>query len=204
MASAPAGTVVLRDAIELGGASFGIPLPVDPGDHVVVVRWPGRAERRYELKLMVGQTREVTLEPGPAVALDRPLAPDSASKSEVASEDQGGPRRTLGIVTMSVGGAGILTSLVFGAVALSAKQTVDAECEAKRCSQAGLDAADRGSMAAKVSTVSFGVGVAAAALGIVLLLGAGEAHPVAARLPLSFGIAPLKNGGFLSAVGRLP
>ena len=40
-ASAPPGTVVRRDDAELGAASLGIALPVDPGEHVVTTQAPG-------------------------------------------------------------------------------------------------------------------------------------------------------------------
>jgi hypothetical protein len=203
MANEPPGTVVLRDGVDLGSASFGLPLPVDPGEHVVIVKAAGREDRRYDLKLSIGETREIALEAGPLVAAAGVATPSAEVGGDVAA-DPGRSRRTFGIVALGAGGAGLLTSLVFGAVAISAKQTVNSECAAKRCSPAGLDAVDRGSMAATVSTVAFGVGIAGAALGAFLLLGASDAHPAAAGLPLSVGVAPLRDGAFVSAVGRLP
>ena len=46
---APPGTRVTRDAVDLGTASLGVGLPVDPGRHLVVATAPGRLERRYDV-----------------------------------------------------------------------------------------------------------------------------------------------------------
>jgi hypothetical protein len=204
MASASPGAVVLRDGVELGSASLGLPLPVDPGDHVVVVTAPGRAERRYEVRLDLGQTRQMMIEPGAALPVAAPSADVAAAGAHPA--DRGAPSRTLGIVLLGAGGASVLASLALGAVALSAKQTVETECRDNRCSSAGLDAADRGNMAATISTVAFGVGMAGAAIGTYLLLAATPTHPASANAtPLwALGVTPLPSGAFVSATGRLP
>src|SRR5262249_14457009 len=153
LASAPEGTVVLRDGVELGGATLGLPLPVDPGNHVIVVRSPERAERRYEITVGVAENREISLELGAALNVESGSAPPSMPAPDAAAH--GDTRRTLGLVLMGTGAAGVVTSLAFGAVALSAKNTVGSECQDKRCSQAGLDAADRGRTATTVSSVAF-------------------------------------------------
>jgi hypothetical protein len=202
-AALPSGTSVLRDGIELGTASLGLPLPFDPGDHVIVVKSPGRADRRYEVTAAVGQSRELALEvgavlPGDGLPLETPAPRDSAG-------DQGdGSRRTLGLALMGLGGGGIVTGLAFGGVALAAKHTVDAECENKRCSSAGLDAADRGSTAATVSTVAIGVGVVSAAVGAALFFGAKSTASARGGVspPVAFGVSPLSKGAFVSAMGR--
>src|SRR4051812_16187046 len=41
VAGAPADAEVVRDGVVLGGASMGVPLPVNPGVHVLVVRAAG-------------------------------------------------------------------------------------------------------------------------------------------------------------------
>src|SRR6266536_4195309 len=38
----PAGATVLRDGVEMGKASFELALPIDAGDHLIVVKAPGR------------------------------------------------------------------------------------------------------------------------------------------------------------------
>jgi hypothetical protein len=200
LSGAPAGTTVLRDGVELGSASLGLPLPIDPGPHVVVVRSPGRAERRYDVSLEVAQRRQLAIEAGDAL----PGADQGAGTQPHADGD--GSRRTIGIVLVGVGGASIVASLALGAVALSAKHTMDHECVDKRCSPAGLDAADRGETAALASTITFTAGVVSALVGGYLWLGAGSAAPRSGWVSPSFalGVTPLPNGALIAATGRLP
>jgi hypothetical protein len=199
MPSAPAGAVVLRDEVELGRASLGVPLPVDPGDHVVVVKSPGRGDRRFDVTLSAGATRELVLEPGP------PVEETKAISVAPANTEHGGSSRTLGFVGLGVGGAGVVASLALGAVALSSKHIVDSECKAGYCTQKGLDAADRGRTAATVSTVAFTVGVVAAAAGTYLVLTGGEPRREAASPPpVTVGVSPMRGGAFVAALGRLP
>jgi hypothetical protein len=201
MARAPEGTVVLRDGVELGSASLGLPLPVDPGNHVIVVRSPGRAERRYETTVGAAESREISLEPG--AALDGEIVNAPGAPPPDVTANGGDTRRTLGLVLLGAGGAGLVTSLAFGAVVLSAKNTVGSECQDKRCSRAGLDAADRGRTAATVSNVALGIGVVSAVVGGVLWFGAGSPRAAKQSAPsLALGVTPLPQGAFVSAAGR--
>jgi hypothetical protein len=59
---APTDTVVVRDGVELGRVSFGTPLPVDPGPHVVVARGGGW-ERKYEVTLAERDTKTLEVTP---------------------------------------------------------------------------------------------------------------------------------------------
>jgi hypothetical protein len=198
----PAGTVVLRDGVELGTASLGLPLPIDPGAHVILVKSPGRAEKKYDVKLDVAETREIALEPGPALPSEG-LPPEAPLVR--ASENGDSSRRTIGLALMGVGAGGIVTSLAFGGVALAAKNTVNAECEGKSCSQAGVDAGSRGSTAATISTIAFGAGAISAAVGAILWFGADSGSSAARRAapsPVALGVSPLPNGAFVSATGR--
>jgi hypothetical protein len=79
------GIRVTRDAVELRAASFGVALPVDPGEHTVAVSAPGRAARVYRVKLAQGENRALVVEPG------------------VPMDDDSGAKKTAGWI---VGGAG--------------------------------------------------------------------------------------------------
>ncbi|MGK3992035.1 hypothetical protein [Sorangium sp. So ce1024] len=59
---APAGTVVKRNDLELGEATLGIALPVDPGEHLVSIQVPGRPIRTQHITIAPGETKELTLE----------------------------------------------------------------------------------------------------------------------------------------------
>lgn len=175
----PPEAVVVRDGVELGTASLGLGLPVDPGAHVVLVRAPGRVDKRYELTLQEAETRELHLEageveaaatPGPEVP---PTTPSSTTSSTltVLPPNESAPSKTAGYVITGVGAASLVAGLVTGGLALSRKGEMDDNCDARgACNQTGLDAAEAGDTFATISTVTFGLGAVGVALGTVLLL----------------------------------
>src|SRR5688572_30934554 len=59
--SSPVGTNVERDGVVLDGGMLNVPVPVDPGDHVLLVRSPGRLDVRSTVKLVESETRELEL-----------------------------------------------------------------------------------------------------------------------------------------------
>lgn len=59
---APSGTSVKVDGLELGTAALGVPLPVDPGEHVVVTRAPGRGPSIRKIAVAVAEHREEVLQ----------------------------------------------------------------------------------------------------------------------------------------------
>lgn len=99
----PEQVEVRRDGIRLGPASLGLPLPLDPGIHLVEVLAPGRQPSRYEIAVRPGDSRTLLVEPGPEVdqlaerqaagtslSLPAPMpnpppAPESASSSSSGS-----------------------------------------------------------------------------------------------------------------------
>ena len=169
---------VLRDQVELGHASYGLSLPVDPGEHVVEVHAAGHDDKRYTVSLAQGETRELVIQPGPASATQpgatRPTgsAPttSSAPPRQDRGTDSGSGLRTAGYVIGGVGVAGIATSLVLGAMVLSRKDVVNSHCNNKRCDQQGLDAASAGRTLSTASTVSFIAGAVCTGVGVTLIL----------------------------------
>lgn len=161
-ASAPVGAVVSRDGNELGAASLGVPLPLDPGDHRVEVRAPGRVASSTTVTLGEAAERTVEVDAGPA----EPLA-GGGGAAEAPSSDG---KRTAGWVAVGVGGVAFGVGAIAGVMALGKKSTVDANCDAdKRCNQQGVDAADSGRSLAQVSGVGLVLGVAGLGVGGYLL-----------------------------------
>ena len=62
---APAGAQVSLDAAALDSGSLGVELPVNPGQHILLVTAPGAAEKRYDVGLEEGKTRTIEVG-GPA------------------------------------------------------------------------------------------------------------------------------------------
>jgi hypothetical protein len=178
-----AGLLVLRDGVAVSPEEWGLAVPVDPGDHVVVVSSPGRPQRT--LNAHVGPES-----PTATVRIDRledpasapPSAPASATPAVVtpapalataptpAEADPGSKRRWIGI---GVGAAGVVGLALGAAFGLGAKSKLDQSnngpCDANdMCSQQGLDLRHQASSAASASTLFFILGGAAVAGGVVL------------------------------------
>ncbi len=159
---APAGTRVLRDQVELGAASLGTSLPVDPGDHVISVTAPGTQPQSVHVQIAEGQNRSIDVAPGPALS-STPAPRHDGGRATTGGSDH----RTLGYVIGGVGVAGLAVGAITGGMVLGKKNVVDKNCDsAKRCNPTGYDAAQAGRTLGVVSTTGFivgGVGIAAGA-----------------------------------------
>lgn len=116
VAGAPGGTKVVRDGVELGEASMGAALPVNPGQHIIEVTAPGHEPRKHVVKLGEGETRELRVEPGAPTQPTSPTA-DSTTPAEAGPRDSanGSRARTAGYIVGAVG----LTGVAIGVVAFS-------------------------------------------------------------------------------------
>ena len=200
---APAGTVIVKDGTELGSGSLGVPLPVDPGEHTLVVRAPGYMDERSQVTLAEAESRALMLTLGEPKS-ELPESREATSigvvppPTDTRGQDSGGSaQRTLGYAVGAVGVVGLAVSLGTGAMVLSKKSTVEDECVDKRCTEEGIDAGDSGRTLSTISTVSFVAGMVGVGAGLVLVLtsddGRGTATSVSAQ-PL-YGGAALRLGG---------
>jgi hypothetical protein len=169
----PAGLVVKRDNLEQRPATFGIALPVDPGEHVVTAEAPDRTPRTWKVSVPKGAKESVAISlelaaaaapsPGPSAANTAPAAPASVAQSSQP------PSRVPVYVAGGVGIVGIVVGAVAGGMAMSQKKTIDNHCVGKVCDQQGYDAVGSIKTTGLISTVGFGVGVAGLAVGGFLL-----------------------------------
>ena len=82
-----------------------------------------------------------------------------------------GPVPVVGWILVGTGIAGLVTSGIAGGLVLDAKSTAAAHCDRfNTCDPDGLAAAARGRTAGLVGTIAFGVGAAALATGVVLVV----------------------------------
>jgi len=200
---APSDVVVIRNGTRLGKATFGVALPVDPGEQVVVVELADGSRNEQRITLAKGDQRELVLElPTPAEA--PAPAPAPAAKAETRVEAaSGGSSNTLAWVLGGVGVAGIAVGSVTGAMVLGKKSTIDDHCNGNKCDQEGLDAADSAKSLGLVSTIGFGVGVAGLAVATVLLV-TGKSDDAAQDRAARFTpvVAGTPRGGYLGLGGR--
>ncbi len=158
--SAPAGTRVQRDGIDLGAASLDTPLPVDPGPHTLVVLSPGRAARTYPVIALEGRVVETAVDAGP---------PDlSSARKETARTPV---NRTLGFVGMGLGGTALAVGSIAGVLAVGRARAADEHCDAARtCDADGLAANRDGRTLSTVSTISFATGAVLVVGGLAWVL----------------------------------
>jgi hypothetical protein len=174
MTSRHPSAVILRDGVQVGSASLGLSLPVDPGRHEIIVRVRGHVDRRINFEIKEAEQQELTLEPGPPLpTMDDTVYEAGANKATpapAAPAPSTSSQRTWGFVVGGIGVAGLATSLAAGVMVLSKKDTVSRECSDKLCTRAGLRAAESGHTLSTVSTVAFAVGVLGVAAGTYLIL----------------------------------
>jgi hypothetical protein len=182
---APKDTTTREGNATYGSASFGVPLPMDPGKHELLVAAPGRAERTLTVELHEGETRNVAVVPGPLLAAPMESAahgatPDVSDREQTAASAHSGSK-TLGFVLGGVGVAGVGVAAVTGILALGKKSSADEECndQLRTCSQAGKDADSAGRSLMTISTIGWVVGVAglAGAGAYFVLAGRGDEKP---------------------------
>ncbi|HEX6764725.1 MAG TPA: hypothetical protein VF103_04590 [Polyangiaceae bacterium] len=171
------GLVVTRDGVEIGVASLGTALAVDPGEHLIEAKAAGY--ETFSAKVTVrpdGDSQSVAL---PALAQSAATAPspqaEPAPKAEESKPEPqaGGSNHTLAYVIGGVGIAGVGVGVVFGLLAKSqadAAKDDPALCPKKSCSPAGRSEIDAAETKALVSTIGFGVGAVGIGVGAFLLL----------------------------------
>jgi hypothetical protein len=191
-----AGLEVKRDGVALGHAEFGLPIPVDPGPHVVSATAPKKKDWSAPVTVAAKEADArvtVTLadEPAPAVAeatgsaaAALPVAPEAASAPkeppstppDQVSSSNGAGLRTAGWVTAGVGVAGLAVGAVFGLIAKSKNDSALSNdgCSGSKCTgpnaQAGAAASSDANSAATVSTIAFIAGGVVAATGFALVI----------------------------------
>lgn len=141
--------VVKRDGVTLGNASLDTPLPVDPGDHTVVVEAPGTRPAEFHATIAEGQSNTLAVNIGEA-------APTTAIslQTPVPETPQPAPANHTGAyVVGGIGAAALVTGVVAGVLTLGKKSTVNSECVGKECTQAGVDAASSGKTLGVITTV---------------------------------------------------
>lgn len=136
-------------------------IKLNPGTHVFVAQLPGEDPLREEILIGEGDAnRRIELSYAPEGAPDP--TPDG---SDVAAEEGG--IHVLVWVGLGVAVAGAVAGGITGGLALAGGSTIDENCNDKLCPESEREDYDRSLLLAHISTVSFAVAGAGAALGIV-------------------------------------
>lgn len=145
-----------RDGVVLGAASLDTPLPVDPGEHTVIVDAPGTQSAVFTSR--VGEGEHASL----AVNVSRISTISQQPPSTRGRSDSTHSSHTAAYVVGGIGVAGLVTGVIAGLTMLSKKSTVNEQCVGKRCSPEGLDAAHSGRTYGLITTA----GLITGALGL--------------------------------------
>jgi hypothetical protein len=164
---------------------LGVERPMNPGQHVIVVRVAGQVRATRELAMVESETYRVELDVGPVKPAEKPIVvlPPADANAQPTSHS-GPPLRTLGYVGLGVGVVGFGIGTITGLSALSHKSKLDDACT-PQCPASSADDIDAFRSNRTISWISYGVGIAAAATGVVLLtLGKpGQEHVAIRALP---------------------
>ncbi len=204
-AGAPEGTVVKRNGVELGTATLGIGLPVDPGEHVFTTQAPGGQVSEHKITIGEGEKKSVTL------TVEKPITPkpDNFPKPDLKTTTPDSPkpmtsngpgnRRVAAYVTGGVGVAALGLGGVMGGLTLAKKSVITDHCGSgigqqaeEACDSTGIAAANEAKSTALISTIGFGVGIVGVGIAMVLLV----TEPKASK-PKHGMVLPWRVGGYL-------
>jgi hypothetical protein len=194
-ASQAAGLEIRRNGMMVGAATWGTPLPVDPGEVELSASAPGKQSARQVLVLDEGKTTTFTLTallPGPTAepTTSPPMQPSPPPEPTLAASTASAPRDEPGaksggnrvaiISLASVGVIGLGVGTTFALMAKSDDKSSKDNCnpsDPNKCDRSGVEQRNSAITKGNVATVGFIVGGAAlASAGVVWLL-SGSSEP---------------------------
>jgi hypothetical protein len=207
----PGGLLIYSDGVEVRAALRGVPVPVDPGEHVVEVTKDEEVLYREKLVSEEGKLRTVELDLAkiatqPSLGRRQGAPPKKPPPLPPARTESG--TSTQALVGFIVGGTGIAAAavgFVFGGLALGQKNSADdpTNCTSQGvCAQTGLDAISHAETFSHLSTGLVIGGATLTALGLVLVLTAPSDAASASELEqrakleptIHLGLAPNPGG----------
>jgi hypothetical protein len=178
VASPAEGITVTRDGTSTTQASWGVPIPVDIGMHVIEATAAGYGSFRATVVVSNDGARQEVAVP----ALVRSAGSVARSSTEPASTgappgadtgaSDGSTQRTIGFVIGGIGIAGVAFGAITGLVAVGKNNESKQACpnDGACTSSAAVDANDGARRFGTLSTIGFIGGGAATVAGIVLVL----------------------------------
>ena len=149
-------------------ALLGVERPIDPGSHRFAVRVSGQVRATRELSALEGQSYRIELNAAPAKPAEKAAVFASPSQSGDSPSASPATLRTLGYVSLGVGVVGLGLGTYTGLVALNKKSDLDSVCH-PGCPTSSASDVDAFRSNRTVSWIGYGVGIAAAATGVVLI-----------------------------------
>ncbi|HEX8795756.1 MAG TPA: hypothetical protein VF765_32625 [Polyangiaceae bacterium] len=218
------GLQVRRDGEAIPTASFGLALPIDPGDHTVTASAPHYKPWSATVTVAKSATASVQIpalepapEPTPAPPPVAPPAPTPGQQPQTGTPAQpqtviiyqgepqrrGGAQRFWGIFSIATGVVAMGTGTVFGFIAKSqwnksnngSDNNGAPDCINDVCTQDGIQRRQDGQTIANIAQWVFVGGAVVAAGGIVLLVTAPSGYEMPPRAALT--LSPTLGGAML-------
>ncbi len=164
---AKAGAAATIDGVDVDASRE---VPANPGDHTVGASAEGYAAAEKDLALAEGTHAVVKLRLASAAAAVTEPPPPPLPEKRTGS-------RVPGVVTLSIGAAGLAAGGVLGALAFSATSAAKAQCAGSVCPPSAASDVSRSRLYGDASTAAFIAGGALAATGIVLIIAAPGGGP---------------------------
>jgi hypothetical protein len=182
----PASATVRIDDVEIAPSDLA-EVPVDPGEHRIVLVVPGRADVTTTAKVAEGERRELHLKPG--AALTPPPDPDAKPREEPSDA-----LRIAGYVVLGVGVAGVVVAAVTGGMLLANDATIDDNCPGQRCNPEGLETIDESESLFIGNAVGWAVAIAGVGTGAALLIVDAVQRGEDSEEPVSAGVVATPDG----------
>jgi hypothetical protein len=172
---APGITLVEIDDEPLPRARWGKAIFVDPGEHRLRAAAPNKKPRLISFRVEPGISfSEIVLAP-----LEDEPPPTPKVEDDAVTEASANRRRTLTFIVGGVGVLGLAIGTFFGVRTLQKRDAARTHCAGSICDAQGVESYDDAHTAATVSTIAYGIGLAAGAAATYLLITApSRARPV--------------------------
>ncbi len=191
---------VTVNGMEVMPATFGVPLPFDPGQLSIRIEAEGRDAVERKLDIHNGEHLTEQLVLGPPSSASEPGQTPGATGAVAEGASRDSNSRPWGWVSLGVGAAGAgLAVAGFVWAGNEAKIVGDeAHCvpSTLRCDATGFAASNRGEIAVALGWIGVGVGVLGVGSGIFILTRPGGET-------VGVGVRPLFGGAALSIGGEL-
>ena len=192
------GLEVVRNEVSLLSGSWGIELPVDPGDLEIIVRAPGYKPRTSRISIGKREHKAFTVQ-----GLEKAPIPPPA----LARDTGWSATRSLGFTMVAVGVGFTGLGGYFGYRALNEKSKSESSCpivdDEYRCDARGAALTRDAWRDGWIANIGIGVGVASMAVGTYLFIKGGKTtepeSPRHGSVRWSVSAAPTGFSGFLSA-----
>lgn len=194
---------VTKDGAPFTQATWGTPLPVDVGPHVIEATAPGHKPFKTTANVAKdGEKLDVVvpkLEALPADAVATRPEEKTEPKREPAKkeEEDGSGQRAIGFIVAGVGVAGLAVGGVTGLMAMGQNNEAKDKCpnEGACANKEGVDANESAKSLGLVSTIAFGAGAALVIGGAVLIFTAPKGPSKEARAVRILPTATASGGG---------